>query len=284
MKKIIVTGGAGFIGSHLIKALKSLGHKVEIIDLAYDPKTDIRNLEWIKPLFIGAEYVFHLAAVPSVQFSLEYPNGTDLVNLNGTVNVLISAKEAGVKRVIFSSSAAVYGNQEKLPVNEEASVYPMSPYALQKFGSEEYLKLFARISNLETVSLRYFNIYGEGQDASGDYASVIPKFIEKRKLGEPLPIIGDGLNTRDFVNVSDVVSANILAMESKKVGKGEVINIASGVPTSVKRIAELVGGSIEHLPSRIEIKDSVADISLAKNILNWEPEVTIEEGIKKLLK
>jgi len=284
MKKILVTGGAGFIGSHLVRALRALGHDVEILDIVHDPRNDIRNLEWIRSKFDGIQYVFHLAALTSVQLSIEQPVETNLTNLGGTLNVLIAAKNAEVRRIIFSSSAAVYGEQERLPVHEDAKTYPMSPYAIQKFGSEEYLKLFSKIYNLETVSLRYFNVYGSGQNPSGPYASVIPKFIEQRKHKKPLTIIGDGLSTRDFVNVSDVVSANILAMESNKVGKGEVVNIASGMSTSANQVAELIGGPIEHLPQRLEIKDSVADISLASKLLDWSPKVGLESGIKELLK
>ncbi len=283
MQKIIVTGGAGFIGTHLVKALRALGYDVLVVDIALDPKLDVRDPKALSESFAGASTVFHLAALISVPYSIEHPKETSETNLEGTLNVLIAARDAGVKRVIFSSSAAVYGEQEKLPVEEDAMPAPMSPYALQKLASEEYLKLFSNIYNLETVSLRYFNIYGNGQNPDGPYASVIPKFIKAKKEGKPLSIIGDGSQTRDFVHVSDVVAANISAMTSDKVGKGESINIATGKAVTIKHIVDIIGGEVVNIPPRIEIKDSVADIGKAKELLNWEPKVSLEEGIKTLI-
>jgi UDP-glucose 4-epimerase len=279
-----VTGGAGFVGTHLVKELKSLGYAVEVIDIVLDPNKDVRNLELIKPLFAGVEFVFHLAALTSVPYSIEHPIETHNTNLTGTLNVLLASREAGVKRVVFSSSAAVYGDQEKLPVKESAQSKPMSPYASQKLASEMYLKLFSEIYNLETVSLRYFNLYGQGQDPNGPYASVVPKFRAQKSLGQPLTIIGDGKQTRDFIHIDDVVSANIKAMQSNKVGGGEVINIATGESTTINHVAEIIGGPKDYLPTRLEIKDSVADISLARKLLDWSPQINLEEGIKKLLK
>jgi UDP-glucose 4-epimerase len=284
MSKIIVTGGAGFIGTHLVKKLTSLGHEVKIYDIVLDPKLDVRDLESTKRFFEGAEFVFHLAAIVSVPYSIENIAETNHTNLVGTLNVLISAKEAEVKRVILSSSAAVYGDQEILPVKENAELRPKSPYALQKLESEMYLKLFADIYELQTVSLRYFNVYGEGQNPNGPYASAIPKFIEQKKNNKSITIIGDGKQTRDFINVADVVSANISAMESNEIGKGESINIATGIAVSINSVAALVGGPIEHIPPRLEIKDSLADISLAKSLLNWAPKVTLEEGMVAMLR
>ncbi|MDB5194618.1 MAG: UDP-glucose 4-epimerase [Parcubacteria group bacterium] len=289
MTKVIVTGGAGFIGTHLVKALQALGHEIVVVDIKIDPNDDVRDPAVLQKLFKGAEYVFHLAALVSVPYSIEHPLETNATNLTGTLNVLIAARDAGVKRVIFSSSAAVYGDQDVLPVKETAELRPMSPYALEKFESEMYLKLFSEIYGLETVSLRYFNIYGEGQDPNGPYASAIPKFLKAKKEGKPLTIVGDGSQTRDFVHVSDVVSANIAAMMSTNGGKGEAINIATGRKVSMRQVAELIlsreanEGSIEHLPARFEIKDSVADISKAKELLDWEPKVAFEEGIQRLL-
>ena len=283
MSKIIVTGGAGFIGTHLVNNLRDLGHDVQIVDIKLGSDNDIRNLYSLKQLFIGAEYVFHLAALVSVQYSIEHPEETNTTNLDGTLNVIIASKEVGVKRVIFSSTCAIYGDPENLPVNEDAKASPLSPYSMQKLASEEYLKLFSKIYNLETVSLRYFNVYGHGQSAIGSYASVIPKFLEQKKLGRPLTIVGDGKQTRDFVHVSDVVRANILAMESNKVGNGEIINIGSGKESSVNQIAEYFGGEKEYLPARIEPRRAFGDVSKAKLLLDWEPKIILEEGIKKLL-
>ena len=281
--KAIITGGSGFIGSHLVRELQAQGHEVKVIDIKLDPKLDVRDLGTLKREFAGFDIVFHLAALPSVPYSIEHPEETHETNLTGTLNVLIAARDTSVKRVVFSSSAAIYGDQEVLPVKEDAEKKPMSPYALQKLESEEYLKLFSRVYNLETVSLRYFNVYGEGQDPSDPYASAIPKFLKLKQGGKPLTIIGDGEQTRDFVHVSDVVSANIAAAASEKVGKGESINIATGTSVSVNKVASIIGGPSEHLPPRLEIKDSLADITLAKSLLGWEPKVGAEEGIRALL-
>lgn len=282
-KKVIVTGGEGFIGRHLVASLKEEGYDAVVVDLRLGENHDIRSVDNLKNHFEGAEYVFHMAALTSVPYSIENPEETNSTNLGGTLNVLVAAREAGVKRVIFSSSAAVYGDQDLLPVPENAQTNPKSPYALQKLESEMYLRLFSDIYGLETVSLRYFNVYGIGQDPNGPYASVIPKFIEQRKSGKPLTVVGDGTQTRDFVHVSDVVRANITALGSDRVGKGEVINIASGRSVSVNEVAKLIGGSVENVPPRLEIKDSLADISLAKRLLGWQPEMKFEEGIRDLL-
>jgi UDP-glucose 4-epimerase len=295
MKKVIVTGGAGFVGAHLVKELISKGFEVHVIDNLVVGKRenldgravlhvlDIREIETIRPIFIGASYVFHLAALPSVPYSIEHPEETHSVNLTGTLHVLLASRDAGVERVIFSSSAAVYGDQEELPVHEGMNPRPMSPYALHKLESEQYMKLFSDIYGLSTISLRYFNIYGEGQNPDGPYASAIPKFVMRKKSGKPIQIIGDGEQTRDFVHISDVVSANIAAMESEKVGKGEVINIATGKNVSMNYVANLIGGPIEHVPPRLEIKHSVAHIGSAKNLLDWEPKADLEKGISELL-
>lgn len=284
MSKIIVTGGAGFIGGYLVKKLESLNHDVFVYDIAIDPNLDVRNLNNVKNVLKGADYVFHLAALISVPYSIEYPEETNLTNLNGTLNVLIAARDAGVKRVIFSSSAAVYGDQDVLPVKEDIQPKPKSPYAIQKLESEMYLKLFSDIYNLQTVSLRYFNVYGVGQSSDGAYTSVITKFIKQRKENKPITIAGDGGQTRDFINVVDIVSANILAMQSDKVGNGEAINIANGYAVSIKEIAEIVGGPVDYIAQRLEIKDSVADVTLAKSLLGWQPEVKLKDGISDLLK
>lgn len=283
MSKIIVTGGAGFIGTHLVKELTSLKHEVKVFDIVLDPKLDVRDLNATKEFIKGAEYIFHLAAIPSVQYSLEHPEETHQTNLEGTLNALIAASEAGVKRFIFASSCSVYGDTEILPTTEAVLAQPKSPYALEKFQSEEYLKLFNRIYNLQTVSLRYFNVYGEGQNPMGAYASAVPKFLKNKSEGKPLVIFGDGEQTRDFVNVADIVSANIKAMTSDKVGNGEVINIGSGKSVSINKIAEIVGGEVNHAEARVELRNALGDITLAKKLLDWEPKVNLEEGIKELL-
>jgi nucleoside-diphosphate-sugar epimerase len=195
----------------------------------------------------------------------------------------LSAKEAGVKRVIFSSSCSVYGDADKLPTDEKSEIKPKSPYALHKYISEQYCKLFSEIYDLETVCLRYFNVYGPRQSSTGAYASVIAKFLDMKNKNMTLTITGDGKQTRDFVNVADVARANILAAKSDKVGKGESINIGSGKSVSVNEIASIIGGPKEFIAPRIEPKNALAEISLAKKLLNWQPEIKFEEGLKELL-
>jgi len=294
-EKVIVTGGAGFIGSHLVRQLVKENYEVIVIDNLYSGKmeniphgvgfhnADIRKRESIEPFFKGAKYVFHLAAIPSVQFSMENPTETNDVNLNGTINVLTAAKNAGVKRVIYSASSAVYGDAKNLPISESEPPKPKSPYALQKYASELYLKLFSEIYGLETVNLRYFNVYGDGQPSVGAYASVIAKFLDLKKQNKKLTIVGDGKQTRDYVHVDDVARANIVAAKSDRVGRGESVNIGSGKKYSVIEIAKIIGGDTEYLPPRIEPKDSLADITLAKFLLDWQPHITLEKGLKNLL-
>src|ERR1035437_1339390 len=238
--KVVVTGGAGFIGSHVTKKLIEEGYEVFIIDNLLAGKKenvhkeakffnlDVRNLKDIESVFKDAKYVFHFAAIPSVQYSIENPQETNDVNVGGTLNVLTAAKNAGVKRVVYSASSSVYGDVKVLPTTENEPAMPKSPYALQKYVGELYCKMFSEIYSLETVCLRYFNVYGVGQPSTGAYASVIAKFLALKKENKPLTIIGDGNNTRDFVNVSDVANANFLAATSTRVGKGESINIGTG--------------------------------------------------------
>lgn len=295
MAKVIVTGGAGFIGSNVVDALIEKGYEVHVIDSLIAGKkenvnakaifhqADIRNLNEIQPLIEGADFVFHLAALPRVQDSIDNPIETDAVNVGGTLNVLVASKNAKVKKVVFSSSAATYGDQETLPLKETMPATPKSPYGLHKFIGEEYLKLFNEVYGLPTVSLRYFNVYGPRQSAQGSYPLVIAKFIDLKKAGQSLTITGTGNQTRDFVHVYDIANANILAAESATVGKGEVINIGSGKSYSVNDIARLIGGPTQFVEARLEPQNSLADISLAQTILSWNPQVKLEEGIQTLL-
>lgn len=296
MEKVVVTGGAGFIGSYLVEALLEESYEVHVVDNLCEGKkenvnpkavlhvVDIRDKEKLIPIFKNAKFVFHEAALLQVQYSIENPIETNEVNVTGTLNVLEACRINKIKRVIFASSSAVYGNQEKLPITENMHVNPLSPYGAQKHMGEVYLKLYAQIYGLETVSLRCFNVYGPRQRANGAYAAVISKFIECRQKNEPLSITGDGEQTRDFVNVKDVVSANILAMKGKKIGKGEVINIGGGNQYSVNYIAKLMGGEVSYVPPRIEPRNTQAGISKAKEFLNWSPKINLEEGIKNLKK
>jgi UDP-glucose 4-epimerase len=293
--KALVTGGAGFIGSYIVRELLEKGYEVTVIDNLYSGKKenipkgvifhnlDIRNLADIKPIFKDVTYVFHLAAIPSVQLSIENPVETNSVNVDGTLNVLMAAKDAGVKKVIYSTSCTVYGDAKTLPVTERESIKPKSPYGLHKYFGELYMKSFSDLYGLGTVCLRYFNVYGKGQSSTGAYASVIAKFLALKKENKKLTIFGDGKQTRDFISVIDVARANITAALSDKVSKGETINIGTGHAASVKEIANIFGGEIEYAPARVEIKDSVADISLAKFLLGWTPKIKLEEGLKALL-
>lgn len=293
-KKVIVTGGAGFIGSHLVERLVALGYEVHVVDNLIAGKreqvhpeatlhvVDIRDDEKLPPIFSGADTVFHLAALPSVPYSIENPIETHEVNTLGTLNIIMASRDAGVRRIVYSSSSAVYGDQEKMPVSEEVICEPISPYGLQKFESEHYLRLASELYNVETVSLRYFNLYGPRQNANGPYASVIARFIDQCAGGEPLTIVGEGKQTRDFVHVLDVVEANIMAMDSAYVGRGEVINVGGGKSYSVLDVANIIGGEITKLPPRVEIMNSLADISRAHKLLGWEPQKSFTEGINSL--
>ncbi len=293
--KALVTGGAGFVGSNLTDALIERGDEVVIIDnistgkrenlnpKAVHHEKDLRNYEEIAPIFKGIDCVFHIAALPRVQVSIENPVESHDNNINATFNVLLAAKEAGVKRVVYSASSSAYGDQTVMPLNETALPSPMSPYGLQKFVGEGYCKVFGLVYNIETVSLRYFNVYGPRMADEGAYCTVISVFLRQKAEGKPMTITGDGGQTRDFTHISDVVQANILASESPNVGKGEVINIGAGNNASVNKIAELVGGETVNIPPRLEPRDTLADNRLAKQLIGWEPKVKLEDGIKRLL-
>ncbi|HUY62690.1 MAG TPA: NAD-dependent epimerase/dehydratase family protein [Candidatus Paceibacterota bacterium] len=291
----VITGGTGFIGAHLANELARRDYAVRVIDIAPDARRrlhspvklirgDIRQKADLEEAFSGARYVFHCAALPRVQQSIDEPDETHETNVTGTLNVLIAARDAGVKKVVFSSSSAVYGDQEQMPLHESIPPSPKSPYALHKLIGEQYCRLFSEIYALPTVSLRYFNVYGPGGDPEGPYALVISRFLDRRARGEDLTITGDGTQTRDFVHVRDVVRANFLAAESERVGKGEALNIGSGKSVSVNRIAELIGGPTRYIKARLEPHDTLAESSFAKKLLGWEPTTALEEGIAELKK
>ncbi|OJI09104.1 MAG: hypothetical protein COV08_02175 [Candidatus Vogelbacteria bacterium CG10_big_fil_rev_8_21_14_0_10_49_38] len=294
MAKVIVTGGAGFIGSHLTDALVERGDEVTVIDNLSGGKReqinpraifcelDIIDQSALTKAMSGAEVVFHLAAWPSVPRSIEEPLATHEVNATGTLNVFRAAQLAGAKRVIYSSSSAVYGDQAETPLSERLSPKPQSPYGLQKLIGELYAKMFGELYALPVISLRYFNVYGPRQSQTGAYASVINRFIEQTQTGQPLTVTGDGRQTRDFVNVLDVVRANLLAGETKQPKANAVYNIGSGQGVSIKQLVELFGGPIEYLPPRLESRDSLADIRLAQTELGWRPTVELVAGIAEL--
>lgn len=298
-KKVVVTGGAGFIGSNLVAELVARGFEVQVIDTLINGKrehvpaaatlheVDILDTKAITVIMSGASAVFHLAALPRVSYSVEYPVESNRINVEGTVSVLVAARDAKVGRVIYSASGSAYGNQETLPFHESLLATPVNPYGLQKYIGELYLKMFSDVYGLSTVSLRYFNIYGPNMDPKGPYGLAVAKFLEQRTQGKPLTIVGDGTQTRDFTHVRDAVRANLLAMESSRVGRGEVINIGTGRNISVNYLADLIDGGVgkrEMLPSRVEAHDSLADNTRAKELLGWEPQVSIEEGVAELKK
>lgn len=292
--KIIVTGGAGFIGSNLVDALVGRGFNVHVIDNLSNGKKanvnkkaklhvlDITDINSIKPVFKETDYVFHLAALPRVQYSIEQPAESNKTNVEGTLNVLISAAEAKVKKVIYSASSSAYGDQAVMPLKENFAPAPKSPYGLQKYLGELYCRLWSDVYGLPTVSLRYFNVYGPRYNSDGAYALVIGKFLRQRLNNEPMTITGDGKQTRDFTHVRDVVRANILAMENRKVGQGEVMNIGAGKNQSMNMVAQLIGGPVIYIPARLEPKHTLADNSLARKLLGWKPEVKFEDGISEL--
>jgi UDP-glucose 4-epimerase len=293
IKKCLVTGGAGFIGSNLADRLIKEGYKVVIIDnlstgkkeninpKADFHKADICDFSKIKKFFSGVDYVFHLAAIPRIPASIEDPVSTSKINVLGTVNVFQAARDQKVKRVIFSSSSSIYGDQEKMPFTENMSPNPLSPYGLHKLIGEQFAKMFVDLYKMKIVSLRYFNVYGPRIDFDSDYGLAVGKFIRFNMLKKPLTIFGTGLQTRSFCYVDDVVEANIRAAESHKIKGGEVINIGSEKSHSINYLAELVGGEKIYLPRRVgDPLNTEADISLAKNILDWKPKVDFEDGIK----
>jgi nucleoside-diphosphate-sugar epimerase len=296
MAKILVTGGAGFIGSNLVDALIEKGHEVLVLDNLstgkkenINPKAkffevDLREFEKIQPLFDGVDFVFHEAALPRIPLSVEKPQETNEANIVGTLNVLVASRDAKVKKFIYASSSSILGENPTLPMKEDAVCHPLNPYSLQKYVGELYGKIFFDIYGLPTVSLRYFNVYGPRQPREGSYVPVIGIFLTQKKAGKPLTITGDGRQTRDFTHILDVVRANVLAMESDKVGRGEVINIGAGKNYSINEIAKIVGGKTIFVPLPPgEMRDTLADITRARELLGWQPEISVEEGIKKLL-
>ncbi len=304
MSKVLVTGGAGFIGSNLTEALLRAGHLVRVIDnfstgkrenIVFDEvypfleviEGDICDPKTCERVMEGIEYVFHQAALPSVQRSVEDPEGSNETNIVGTLRILIAARNAGVKRVIYAASSSAYGDTPTLPKEEEMVPNPLSPYALQKLVGEQYCRLFYHLYGLETISLRYFNIFGPRQDPNSIYSAVIPRFIDALISGRPPIIYGDGEQSRDFTYIDNVVLANLLAMEAERT-HGEVVNIACGRRTSLlqllKILQDILGIHTAPLfeePRKGDVRHSLADISRAREILNYVPTVDIVEGLRR---
>lgn len=300
--KVIVTGGAGFIGSHTSDLLIKNGVSVVIFDNLSTGKKEYINkkstfiniditdsskvLETVSK--IKPDCIIHIAAWARLKRSIDDPIGTNWVNVNGTLSMLEAARKCGVPRFIYSSSSSIYGGQKNYKMKENFTPHPVSHYALQKLMGEEYCTLYAENFGIRIISLRYFNVYGERQPDQGEYSLVIGKFLKLVKENKKLTVFGDGKQTRDFTHVSDVARANLLAFTADTTeGRNSVLNIGSSQETSVNQIVKLLGGSPEYIipnPRGIyEEKRKVADISLAKKVLNWEPKVTINEGLKKLL-
>lgn len=296
--KYLVTGGAGFIGSHLTDALIEQGYDVAVIDNFetgkkenLNPKAefhqkDIRNLDDIRPLFRGVNGVFHCAALPRIQTAIKDPLPAHHTNTTGTLHVLIAAKEAGVKKVVYSGSSSVYGTQKEAPFREGMTPNPLNPYAVQKLVGEMYCRNFSELYGLPTVILRYFNVYGPREIIEGAYATVIGIFKNQLKAGKPMTMVADGdKKTRDFTHVRDIIRANILAMESDKVGKAEIINIGTGKNYTIKELADMFGGSIQIISPRPgETVITLADNCKAKELLGWEPTIDLRDGIAETKK
>jgi UDP-glucose 4-epimerase len=295
-----VTGGCGFIGSHVVDGLLARGHEVRVIDDVsagslsnLDPRAElvresVLDSGPVRSAMRDVDCVLHLAAWPRVARSVEDPVGTHRVNVDGTLNVLQSARETGVERFVYASSSSVYGDQPTHVMSEELVPNPQSPYALQKLMGEQYLTMFSRLFGVTAVSLRYFNVYGPRQLMDSSYALVIGKFLRMKEAGEPLTVYGDGEQTRAYTHVSDVVRATVLAAEvAIPEGQNTILNIGSARETSVREIAERIAGDVTHIwpnpRGEFEEQRKRADYSKAKALLGWEPSVTLERGLGELL-
>jgi UDP-glucose 4-epimerase len=299
--KYIVTGGAGFIGSHIAEAVAG-SHEVVVIDNYSSGKQEnlsmfsdnvqcirgsITDLPLLRDAFAGAEGIFHLGAIASVARSVDDPVATHETNLTGTLNVLLAARDCGVKKVVFSSSSAVYGDEPTLPKREDMPPAPLSPYAVSKLAGEYYCNVFFKLFGLKTISLRYFNIYGPRQDPQSEYAAVIPKFIT-RLLNKQAPVIfGNGKQTRDFVYVRDVVQANILAMQSSQtgtfnIGSGESIDLNT-LACTLAEIMEVNIPPVYEKPRAGDIRDSVSDITAVKKSLGYQTGYSLERGLAETI-
>ncbi len=297
--RVIVTGGAGFIGAHIVEALRARRYKVVVVDdlragRKYQPPSGVSfyeediGSERLDGIFneVQPDYVIHLAAQTKVDHSVEEPLADAMVNVLGTLNVLECCRKHRVKKIVFASTAAVYGNPEVLPVTEEHPIRPRSPYAVSKYAAELHLNVFKELYGLDYTILRYSNVYGPAQGSRSE--DVISAMIRLIRAQQPVRIYGDGSQTRDFVYVSDVAEANVLALQA---GSGEVINISSGTQTTVKALCELIGKLcsvqpvIEHVPARTgDIQHSLLANDKARKLLGWRPKISLIDGLKRALK
>lgn len=302
--KVLVTGGAGFIGSHIVERLVREGHEVKAYDnlssgkrenlaaVASDVElveADVRDAPQLDFYAAGCDVIFHEAAVVSVPYSVEHPQETHDVNIQGTLNVLQAAKRRGVKRVVFACSAAVYGDDPEMPKRESMRPQPMSPYGIEKITGEYYLSVWSQLYGVETVSLRYFNVFGERQDPTSPYSGVISIFVDRALRGAGVTLFGDGGQYRDFVYVGNVVDANVRAATTPGVS-GRAYNVGCGQKTTLLElldtIEKIVGSSVPrtHAPPRAgDIRESIADISKIRAELGYQPTVGVEEGLGRLI-
>ena len=298
MKKAVVIGGAGFIGSNLVDRLIDEGIEVIVIDnLSTGKKENINpkakfiacdiaqtKMDFLIKQIEGVDVLFHLAALARVQPSIDDPIPFNEVNINGTLNVLFAAYKAGVKKVVYSASSSAYGDAEKMPQLETDPTHPLSPYGLQKYVGEQYCKMFSQVYGLDTVSLRYFNVYGERMLLEGAYCLVLGIFARQMLEGKPLTINNDGEQRRDFTYVGDVVNANILAAHHKDKLNGDVINIGNGDNYSVNEVVKMYGGQSTAGQKVLEPFETLADITKAKKVLGWEPKGNLPVWIEKYKK
>lgn len=304
--KAIVTGGAGFIGSHVVDGALEEGYDIIVIDnFSYGKEENIAHLknnkkvriyrkdicEDLNDLFKGVDVVFHLAALPRVQYSIDHPEIAHKTNVEGTANLLEMSRKNKVKRFVFMSSSSVYGDQEKMPYTEDMKPNPMSPYALHKLVGEEYCDLYYRLYGLETVSMRGFNIFGPRQDPSGGYACLVPRFVHLINKDIRPTIYGDGEQTRDFIYVKDVADALMLAAKTEnKKAFGQVFNIGSGKRFSVNQVTKMIMEAAKknmepiHGPPVVEPRNTLADIKKAKELLGWQPKYDFDKGMKETFK
>jgi UDP-glucose 4-epimerase len=303
VSRVLVTGGGGFIGSNLVRALLDAGHDVRVLDnfstgnranlndLGVEVvEGELRSYERVHNAVRGVEVVFHLGALGSVPRSVQDPLTSSAVNIEGTLNVLLAARDEGVRRVVYSSSSSVYGTRRELPVTEDQSPDPLSPYGVAKLAAERYCVSFSRVyESFEAVVVRYFNVFGPRQSPLSQYAAVIPLFITAIHSGRPIRIDGDGGQRRDFTYVSNVVEGTMLAANADAVS-GRIFNVAASSPVSVNDVADTIGRILgkevtkTHAPPRAgDIRDSWADITAARGALAWEPSVGLEEGLQRTI-
>jgi nucleoside-diphosphate-sugar epimerase len=301
-KSYLVTGGAGFIGSHIVRRLVGQGELVRVVDNLSTGQPirlkDVRHsIEFVEgdladervsdEVVKGVDFVLHQAAVPSVQRSVRDPIGTNRSNVTATLNILESCRKAGVRRFVYAASSSAYGDTKVLPKTEEMKPNPLSPYALQKLVGERYCKLYYDLYGLETVSLRYFNVFGPDQDPHSEYSAVIPKFITKLLAKEPLTVYGDGEQSRDFTYVENVVEANMLASRAIE-APGNVCNIGCRERITLNQLIRLleeivnVKANVNYTDSKAgDVRDSLADVTLARRLLGYEPKIMVKEGLRR---